>query len=543
VCRQPVVAGLSLCGLVVALVPFLLAQSSSTPGEIRSYQPPGEVILEAQVWPKRHKRVKHLWVANLNGPFDSNDVLRQLPRPVLDLTANEFHVFDNGVEQTVNYFRQAGSAAADLLSDPWSFIPTHYGTWGALFRLPEPHFDFPPASYLIGYAAPALRPGECHAISISVEGREVVLNRNRYCAISTSEYENASNGTTLSTSPQTTKSRAGNPLEVSIQAFSFWSSGVLHVGAANSESGNPRTPTDDYSYSIEEHDSTVPAAVHLDIAFNQGLPMRYPCTANRPQLQVLITASTPSGEIARQVTANYSCLTFRWAIVFADPPNGLGGFYGTTGSAAQVLTPIRLDTQLDLVPGDYDIRVVVRNSYQSGPTRKSLHIEQSGQARTSLHVEPRDPNQLAISDVVISGVARSAEWVPRDAASVAPAPVIPTPLVSKGLEYLPDSEPVAPAARGTPLYVYFEIYEAQFRAQAGAVYYRWRVIDEKASSTVMNTGPMNAADWIVPGSAAIPIGLKVDVDKLQTGAYRLEIQASDSASRKSEWRAAKFKVQ
>ena len=59
----------------------------------------------------------------------------------------------------------------------------------------------------------------------------------------------------------------------------------------------------------------------------------------------------------------------------------------------------------------------------------------------------------------------------------------------------------------------------------------------------MNTEPMSAADWIVPGNPVIPIGLKIATEKLQKGSYRLEIQASDSAGRQTEWRQTNFTIQ
>ncbi|MGB9254920.1 MAG: hypothetical protein WCC25_08815, partial [Candidatus Korobacteraceae bacterium] len=60
---------------------------------------------------------------------------------------------------------------------------------------------------------------------------------------------------------------------------------------------------------------------------------------------------------------------------------------------------------------------------------------------------------------------------------------------------------------------------------------------------VMNTGPVSTADWFVPGNPVIPIGLKVATEKLHKGSYRLEIQATDSVGRQTEWRQANFTIQ
>jgi hypothetical protein len=65
----------------------------------------------------------------------------------------------------------------------------------------------------------------------------------------------------------------------------------------------------------------------------------------------------------------------------------------------------------------------------------------------------------------------------------------------------------------------------------------------KDGTVVMNAGPTSAAQCVIPGSVVIPIALNVDTDKLPSGAYKIEVQASDSAGRTTEWRAAKFEIQ
>jgi hypothetical protein len=74
------------------------------------------------------------------------------------------------------------------------------------------------------------------------------------------------------------------------------------------------------------------------------------------------------------------------------------------------------------------------------------------------------------------------------------------------------------------------------------VYYRIRITDRRTGALVMNTEPMSAADWVLPGNVVIPIGLKLATEKLERGSYRLELQASDSAGRQTEWRQADFAI-
>ena len=210
---------------------------------------------------------------------------------------------------------------------------------------------------------------------------------------------------------------------------------------------------------------------------------------------------------------------------FAHP-----GLKGAELERLRVEIPNRFDSQINLQPGDYDLHVVVSDG-------KNL-----GQARVPLHVQPLDPQRLMVSDLVLAGVVRHAGWVLLEAASLTPEPVVPSPLVSKGSQYFPDSDKEILLQKHTPLYFYFEIYQPQGGAQGKEIDYRWRITNQKDGSVVMNSDPASAADWLVPGSTVVPIGLKVDADKLPKGNYKLEVQASDSAGRESAWRAAEFKI-
>jgi hypothetical protein len=46
-----------------------------------------------------------------------------------------------------------------------------------------------------------------------------------------------------------------------------------------------------------------------------------------------------------------------------------------------------------------------------------------------------------------------------------------------------------------------------------------------------------------PGNPVIPVGEEIAIDKLHSGDYRLEVQASDSTGKCTVWRAASFTVE
>jgi hypothetical protein len=315
-------------------------------------------------------------------------------------------------------------------------------------------------------------------------------------------------------------SPARGSFKMSVQAFTFWSSGVLDLTTKGPGGGTVATPGNDFTYVVEVHDSKAPATVQISLGFDP--PERgwyFPCQKS-DAIYVLGIVKKTNGQPAGQFADTYSCL-------------GSQKFYPGSEKLGPhgILVPSRFDTQLDLAPGDYNLSVVVSDGHHFG------------RAQVPLRVGSLDPQRLLISDLVVANVIRGLSWVLRDAASVSPSPVIPTPLVSKDLQYIPDVVNPSRLPKHAPLYLYFEVYQPTSETQATAVSYQLRITDLKTGSLVMNTGPMSTADWIVPGKPVIPVGLKVATEKLHKGSYRLEIQATDSAGRQTDWRQANFTIQ
>ena len=119
--------------------------------------------------------------------------------------------------------------------------------------------------------------------------------------------------------------------------------------------------------------------------------------------------------------------------------------------------------------------------------------------------------------------------------------MVPSPLVSKNLQFFPDPDTPARLRKGNPLFLYFEIYQPS-ENMGQTVYYSMRVMDSKTGSVLMNTGPMSAANWMMPGNAVIPIGVKLDTGGFPKGTYRLEVQASGAQEKATEWRRVAFQI-
>jgi hypothetical protein len=497
-------------------------QSNESAGGIPTFYARGrQVIVEAEAWMPLDKRNGGgtSWIPqSLPGLPDDGASLKKtfqfLRPPARGLTAKDFHIFDNGVEQRINYFKEEDFSAVSLTTSPWRVDPSTRGIWGTL--IPNSGIPYAPsATYLIGYIPPAARPGECRTIQVVVQNYYVQANRKEYCTV-----ESSGSAATLEAklAPRM-QSFANSPkqggINVSARASVFWSSGLLSLGKETRSTGSPAT---DFTYVIEVHDSKAPASVQVATQF--ALPYqlwKYPCPRNST-IHILEMVYNTNGAVVEQQGDAFRCDI--WNTPMMEP---------IKKSVVAILVPSLFDTQFELMPGEYEVLVVVSDG------------RNFGRARVPLRVDPLESDRLTLSDVVLNGALRDASWVIRDAAKVTPDPLLPAPLVSKNVQFLP--VPDTKLWKGSPLSIYFEIYEPLPSTKKADVYYSLKIMDLRTGALVMNTGYMSAVTWIQPGNAVIPIGLKLSTEKLPAGSYRLEVQASDSAGQEIPSRQAMFTVE
>ena len=69
-----------------------------------------------------------------------------------------------------------------------------------------------------------------------------------------------------------------------------------------------------------------------------------------------------------------------------------------------------------------------------------------------------------------------------------------------------------------------------------------KIVDVKSGQAKIDAAITKTEDAIRAGNPVVPMGLRVPVDKLDPGSYRLEMKAMDSAGNVSTVRAAEFVV-
>jgi hypothetical protein len=414
------------------------------------------------------------------------------------LALEDFRVFDDGAEQHINYFKKS-TLPLEKVPTTWGYAPTNHGTWGFPLAGATKAFEGLLVTYLIGYVPPVLRAGECHDVEVVVASHDVHQSRNKYCAADRPEDfdEAMREGRNFRARMRAfADSEKRGSIKASARAFAFWSSRVLSLVNSSFAAGSPVPPASDLTYVVEVHDSKAPATVHIALQFVPPWEHWDPSCPEKEALHVLGLAYRQNHQVAGQFEVTYQCTAFH----VKEDTHTLPNVWWL------LKVPTRFDAQMELAPGDYDLRLVVSDGKK-----------QFGRARVPLHVETFEGHQLAISDVVLSSSPRDATKAIDDAVIVSPEPVIPTPLVSKDVEFIPDIE--THIRKHTRLPIYFEIYEPLLKRQATEVYMHFRLTDTKTGRVVMDPGRLSAARWASPGNPVISIGSSMSTDQLKKGHY------------------------
>lgn len=249
----------AFAAVIVLLMACVAAAGQEKPVEVQSQPPlnagdaPSQVVSPTDGIPRFHADVREVLlgatvfklVPDKRKPDESllpRQALKRYPLGFVaeiteyanrldgSLAPSDFHVFDNGTEQRINYFKESVLPLGDW-SGIWFFLPTSLGTWG----FPPPDvarvYDPPIVKYLLGYVPPALEPGKCHEVRIVVEGRDVVLDRDSYCAagsdtLDEATREDAEVGKRMRSFADSEKRGS---IKVSAKAYAFWSSRVLSL--------------------------------------------------------------------------------------------------------------------------------------------------------------------------------------------------------------------------------------------------------------------------------------------------------------------------
>jgi hypothetical protein len=421
------------------------------------------------------------------------------------LRSSDFRVTVDGREVDVQYFHEVADPKIILLPGATLFAPTGRGAWAlAQSRLLSSY-----GYYAFGFTPPESPEGVCHQIKVKLNGvpgnLSVLPSPTRYCY---SSGEDPLAGTAL-----------GEDLEGK---------------ARDTEKGSLNLKVAAWPFYVAPN----VAQLQINLSFPKDAIHQWleKSMYYNVRTHVLGVIYGKDGKLAARFSDNYDQMT-----------QSNHGVYDE-------FAPMQYVTELNLPPGEYTLKIALSDD------------KNFGTAQTPFRVDSYDGHSLGLSAIALTAHVRSL----RDARFDVPQlPVIkPSPLVSQGVQYLPETAQAFDLHE--PLYLYFELYEpglqspeepsfevqlASIPAPAGdastpvssaappKVEYRLRLVDAKSGAVAMDSGRLDAAKFLQQDSIVIPIGEKLNLGKLAKGCYRLEVQGFDSLGQQTPVRAEAFCVQ
>ena len=153
-------------------------------------------------------------------------------------------------------------------------------------------------------------------------------------------------------------------------------------------------------------------------------------------------------------------------------------------------------------------------------------------------VDPYDGKQFGMSALALSKELHPLSQVSSglDAALLEDR----TPLVAQGMQIVPAGSDRFKKSDLATFYV--EIYDPLLTTSTPPkVRIQMRVVDRKTGEQKVDVG--GPAPGVRAGDPVIALGVKLPMDKLAPGSYRLELKAADSAGNSTPARTADFEVE
>ncbi len=191
-------------------------------------------------------------------------------------------------------------------------------------------------------------------------------------------------------------------------------------------------------------------------------------------------------------------------------------------------TPYRYSNQFEILSGTYKLQLVF-----------SAEEKSFGKVEVPLTIDAFDGKQLSISSLAISKEFRAASASQGVDAILA---ANRRPLVSKGVQFTPA---VRPRIKKTDRAAfYFEVYDPLLAGTDSLkVAVRFRITERDTGQSKVESNMVDLEQYISAHNSVVPVALMLPVDQLTPGAFRLEVQAGDSAGKTSQVRTQDFEVE
>jgi len=183
--------------------------------------------------------------------------------------------------------------------------------------------------------------------------------------------------------------------------------------------------------------------------------------------------------------------------------------------------PYHYENQFDVAAGKYTLKVAFSSSGEA-----------FGKLEAPLNIDPYDGKQFMVSAVAFSknfhrvtDTEANMDTQLLEGRTLLIVPSTPAPF-----QFPPSG---ATRFKTTDLVgIYLEIYDPLLTDEKPPdLLVQLRVVERQTGAQKVDSGGVPAANFIRKGSPVVPVGLKLPLNTLTAGAYRLEMTAADSAGR------------
>jgi VWFA-related protein len=335
--------------------------------------------------------------------------------------------------------------------------------------------------YLLGYKPPESPDGSCHTLKVKINrGGTNVRSRSGYCKVRPRDLLAGS------TTEKDLESRASGELPSNVTA-------------------SMRAP---YFYTAPEEARTYLA---LDIPAN-ALQFDKVKGKQHATVNVLGIAYKLDGSVAAR---------------FSDTVNV--DLDGKKEQEEFQKGPFHYEKQFEIASGKYNLRVAFSSGNNS-----------FGKLETPLTVLPFDGKKINVSAIALSN--NLAKVSDLNAELDSEFLEDRKPLVVRGLQVLPSA---TNHFKKTDMGVaYIEVYDPLLAGEKPPqLGLEFRLIDKKTGEQKFDVGMTDTKDLIKPGNPVVPYGVKLPLDKLAPGTYRVDLRAEDSVGNKTDFRVVEFEVE
>jgi VWFA-related protein len=334
--------------------------------------------------------------------------------------------------------------------------------------------------YLLGYHPPDSAEGSCHSLKVKVNrGGTETRFRTGYCKVRPADLlAGTDTGKTLET-------RAAGEMPGNVNA-------VMKLP---------------YFYS-----SPGIARVHLAMEIpSQSLQFEKIKGKQHAAVNVLGIAYKPNGAVAAR---------------FSDTVNL--DFDGKKEVEEFQKNAFHYEKQFDIAPGDYRLRVV----FNSGS-------DIFGKIEDPLSVLPCDGKQIWLSSIALS--KNMVKVADSDTALDSELLEDSKPLLVRGMQIFPSATDHFKKTDSAVAYI--ELYDPALAGdKPPQIGFEYRIIDVKSGAQKLDVGVMDTKDLIRPGNPTVPMAVKIPLDTLTPGTYRVDLRAEDSDHRSTNFRITQFEL-